>query len=150
MCLQCRTVPYLGAGFESFWLGTRLEALWERWWWHPNQAHNGYIETYLNLGAVGVFLLLGVLVSTFRKISKRMLTDFDFARLRLGFLFAIVAFNYTEAAFKGVHLVWTMFYIIALDYPRRVVHGERSHSDLSRSKAPQASLPVGALKNGSA
>ena len=110
--------PIVGAGFESFWLGPRLEALWAKWWWHPNQAHNGYIETYLNLGIVGLFLLVGVIISTFRKTSKQLLTDFDFARLRLGFLFAILFYNYTEAAFKAVHLVWTVFHIIAIDYPK--------------------------------
>jgi O-antigen ligase len=111
--------PIFGMGFESFWLGPRLDILWSKWWWQPNQAHNGYIETYLNLGAVGVFLLFGVLISTFRKISKQLLIDFDFARLRLGFLFAILFYNYTEAAFKAVHLVWTIFHIIAIDYPKR-------------------------------
>jgi O-antigen ligase len=116
--LAMQDSPILGTGFESFWLGSRVEELWAKWWWHPNQAHNGYIETYLNLGGIGVFLLACVLVSTFRKIAKQVLVDFDFARFRLAFLFAIVAFNFTEAAFKGVHLVWTMFYIIAIDYPR--------------------------------
>ncbi len=108
----------IGAGFESFWLGPRLEALWAKWWWHPNQAHNGYIEMYLNLGAIGVFLLIGVIVSTFRKTTARLQTDFDFGRLRLAFLFAIVLYSYTEAVFKGVHLVWTIFIIMAIDYRR--------------------------------
>jgi len=109
--------PILGVGFESFWLGWRLETLWAKWWWHPNQAHNGYIDIYLSLGAVGVVLLIGVVASTFRKISRQLVSNFDFARLRLGFLVAIVAFNFTEAGFKGVHLVWTVFYIIAMEYP---------------------------------
>jgi exopolysaccharide production protein ExoQ len=116
--LALQDSPILGTGFESFWLGPRLETLWAKWWWHPIQAHNGYLETYLNLGAVGVFLLLGVILATFRKITRGLSTDFDFARLRLGFLFAILAFNFTEAAFKAVHLVWTMFHIIAIDYPK--------------------------------
>ncbi len=38
--------PVFGAGFESFWLGPRLDVMWKKWWWHPIQAHNGYIETY--------------------------------------------------------------------------------------------------------
>jgi hypothetical protein len=29
----------------------------------------------------------------------------------------ILAYNFTEATFKGVHLVWTVFYLIAIDYP---------------------------------
>lgn len=110
--------PVFGTGFESFWLGPRLGILWAKWWWQPNQAHNGYIETYLNLGALGVFLLFGLLVSTFRKISKQLMIDFSFARLRFGLLFAILFYNYTEATFKAVHLVWTVFHIIAIDYPK--------------------------------
>lgn len=110
--------PLFGFGFESFWLGSRLDALWEKWWWHPNQAHNGYIETYLNLGLVGLFLLLGLLLSTFSKICRQMVTDFDVARLRFALLLAILMFNYTEAGFKAVHFVWTMFHIIAIDVRR--------------------------------
>jgi exopolysaccharide production protein ExoQ len=109
--------PIFGAGFESFWLGSRLDIMWAKWWWRPNQAHNGYIETYLNLGWLGVFLLGGVIVATFRKGRAELLRNVDYGRFRLAFLFAILAYNYTEAAFKGVHLVWTMFHLIAIDYP---------------------------------
>lgn len=111
--------PIFGFGFESFWLGERLDVLWAKWRWRPNQSHNGYLETYLNLGWIGVGLLVGALVSTFRKISRQLHTDFDFARLRMAFLFAIVLFNYAEAGFKGVHFMWTIFYIIAMELPRR-------------------------------
>jgi exopolysaccharide production protein ExoQ len=123
--LALQDSPILGLGFESFWLGARIEALWAKWWWHPNQAHNGYIETYLNLGGTGVFLLICVLISTFRKITKKALLDLDFYRFRLALLLAIIAFNFTEASFKAVHPVWTMFYIIAIDYPRSRVRQPR-------------------------
>jgi exopolysaccharide production protein ExoQ len=109
--------PILGAGFESFWLGTRLEKLWAIWWWQPNQAHNGYIETYLNLGFVGLLLLAILIIGTFQKIRLDLIRRLDFGRFRLGCLFAILAYNFTEATFKGVHLVWTLFYLIAVDYP---------------------------------
>jgi len=113
------TDPLLGAGFESFWLGERLEKMWAKWWWHPNQAHNGYIEVYLNLGLVGVAILLGWIVSTFHKIKKALLVNFEFGRFRLAFLFVVLAYNYTEATFKGVSLVWTIFHLISIDYGRR-------------------------------
>lgn len=35
----------------------------------------------------------------------------------MGFLLAVVAYNWTEASFKGLNLVWFVFYIIAMDYP---------------------------------
>lgn len=116
IALQDRTL--WGSGFESFWLGPRLELLWAKWWWQPNQAHNGYIETYLNLGAVGVALLAAVIIAVFRNISRELATNFVFAQWRLALLFAVLLFNFTEAAFKGVHFVWTIFYLVAIDYPR--------------------------------
>lgn len=126
--------PVVGAGFESFWLGERREALWQKWWWHPNQAHNGYIETYLNLGWLGVALLAGLLFVTYRKGRAALLRDVDEGRLRLAFLFAIVIYNYTEATFKGVHLVWTVFHLIAIDYPVK-----RSEQMSAASTAPAPS-----------
>ena len=111
--------PVFGAGFESFWLGDRLKKLWDIYWWHPIQAHNGYLETYLNLGLVGLALMIGLIVSTFRKGSRMLLDNFEFARFRLGFLAAFVFYNWTEAAFKALHPIWFVFYLIAMDCPKR-------------------------------
>ena len=35
-----------------------------------NQAHNGYIEIYLNLGWIGLALLGAIIVGGYRKIIK--------------------------------------------------------------------------------
>ncbi len=110
--------PLIGAGFESFWLGERLDALWAKWWWRPNQAHNGYIETYLNLGLIGLALLLAMLLSTFRAITATFATDMLLARFRMALLFVVVFYNFTEATFKAVHLIWTVFCVIALRVPK--------------------------------
>ena len=45
-----------------------------------------------------------------------MLRNADFGRLRLAFLFAILAYNYTEAAFKGLHFMWWILLVISVDY----------------------------------
>ncbi len=135
--LKLQPDPIIGAGFESFWLGKRLQKLWDVYWWRPNQAHNGYIETYLNLGWLGIFALAAVVIGTFRKICGDLLVRFEFARLRLAFLFAILAYNFTEATFKGVHLVWTIFYLIAVDYPRiGAPRKQPSRPNLRRSERP--------------
>ncbi len=115
-CVALVDNPIIGTGFESFWLGPRPQAILARWE-GIHQSHNGYVEIYLNLGYIGVFLLFGVIISSFRKIAKDLLSNFEFARLRLGFLFAIIFYNYGEATFQAVHPLWTIFYIIALDFP---------------------------------
>jgi exopolysaccharide production protein ExoQ len=141
--LRLQPDPIFGAGFESFWLGDRLDKLWAKWWWRPTQAHNGYIETYLNLGFVGIALLAGLMLGTFRKISLDLLRRFQFARFRLGFLFAILIYNFTEATFKGVHIVWTVFYLIAIDYPAvRKPRSEKRPAAASLKSKLSEPLPV--------
>lgn len=136
--------PILGTGFESFWLGYRLNALWAKWWWHPIQAHNGYIEAYLNLGAIGVALLFALFLSIFRSIAAKLTGDFEFSRLRMGFFFAILAYNFSEATFTGVALVWTIFQIIALDVPKITgfASGSDNQFDDANSLPMTAELPV--------
>jgi exopolysaccharide production protein ExoQ len=116
--LAFRTNPIFGVGFESFWLGERLQTLAETHWWHPTEAHNGYLDIYLDLGLLGLAMLAGLFVATFRKIRLELLRNFQWGRFRLGFLAAIVFYNWTEASFKGLHPLWLVFYIICLDYPR--------------------------------
>src|SRR5260370_23420772 len=63
LVLSLTGYPVFGTGFESFWLGPRLARIWSIYWWHPNEAHNGYLEVYLNLGWV-MLVLLPFLIST--------------------------------------------------------------------------------------
>jgi exopolysaccharide production protein ExoQ len=116
--LELHTNPIVGTGFESFWLGDRPQQLEGVFFFIPNEAHNGYLETYLTLGVVGVFLLVGLFIATFRKIRVELFRNFEWGRYRLGFFAAVVLYNWTEAAFKTLSAVWFVFYIIAMDYPR--------------------------------
>jgi exopolysaccharide production protein ExoQ len=109
--------PIFGTGYDSFWIGPRLERLWQKYWWSPNEAHNGYLEVYLSLGAVGLVLLASILVSTFKKIQKNLISgDFDYARFRMAFLFILLFYNITEAAFRGMSQMWLVFLLIALEH----------------------------------
>jgi O-antigen ligase len=121
-------------------LGPRLDALWKEFFWHPLQAHNGYIEIYLNLGVVGILLFIGQFVGTFRKIQRDLVQSFEFARLRLGFLVAIVLYNYTEAAFDTLSFVWTIFFLIAVDYPARRLSPSSLFHKLPPPRMAEASI----------
>jgi exopolysaccharide production protein ExoQ len=116
--LGFHTNPILGTGFESFWLGERLQRVAEIYWWHPAGAHNGYLETYLNLGLIGLSILIGLIIATFWKIRLELFRNFEWGRYRLGLLAALVLYNWTEGGFGTYSPVWFVFYIIAMDYPR--------------------------------
>ena len=85
-CLAVDTSPIFGVGFEAFWAGDRLHLLKEGRPWQPTESHNGYLETYLNLGFVGLFMLFGLIIATFRKIRLDLFRTPDWGRFQLGFL----------------------------------------------------------------
>jgi exopolysaccharide production protein ExoQ len=142
--LKLQPNPILGAGFESFWLGGRLQQLWARYIWYPNQAHNGYLEIYLNLGIVGIVLLAGLIIGTFRKIRLELLSRFELGRFRLGFFFAILVYNFTEAAFVSIHSVYTMFFLIAVDYSTVRRSRPKRCSEVRRSESKKTVVSAGA------
>jgi len=106
-----------GAGFETFWLGGRLEKFWRAYWWHPNQAHNGYIEVFLNLGWIGVALLGFVMAWGYRNVVGSLHRTPELGKLRLAYFVVAVLYNLTEAAFKVMHPVWTTFLLAIIAEP---------------------------------
>jgi exopolysaccharide production protein ExoQ len=116
--LKIKINPIFGVGFESFWLGDHLIQLHEGRSFQPNEAHNGYLEAYINLGLIGLLMLIAVILSAYGKIRSGLLKDFQFGRFRLACLLAIILYNFTEASFTGPQAMWLLFYIIALNYSR--------------------------------
>jgi O-antigen ligase len=109
----------LGKGYHSFWLGPGAERMWEKYYFHPTQAHNGYLETYLNGGLVGVCLLMAMIVSTARRVKEEVLLGDRFGMLLFSFLVVIVFYNWTEATLGGVNVFWMIVLVAALHYPPR-------------------------------
>lgn len=98
--------PLLGAGYDSFWLGSRLDKLWSIFPFQPNEAHDGYLEIYLQLGWIGIALLAAIIISGYRRILGAVRRASTASTLRLAFLVSALTYNLTEAAFKALHPVW--------------------------------------------
>jgi len=107
------TSPILGAGFESFWLGGPLDGRGYGRSWHVNEAHNGYLEVYLNLGWVGAVLLAVVIVTGYRNVIDLLRRDSEAGRLRLAYFVVGLMYSYTEAGFRMMGLVWICFLLAA-------------------------------------
>jgi exopolysaccharide production protein ExoQ len=115
--LQIRFNHILGTGFESFWLGPRADFFWHKYYFHPNEAHNGYIETYLNLGWVGVTLLAAQFVVGYQNIVSAFRRKMPTATLRFALLAVATLYNMTEAAFKVMHPMWIAFLFAVIWVP---------------------------------
>ena len=105
--------PLFGAGFESFWLGTRLEHIWITF---PeiNEAHNGYLEVFLNLGWIGLILLGIVIVTGYRSVMLELRRDVEMGYLKLAYLVGAVVYSLTEAGFRMMNPVWFLFLLAVI------------------------------------
>jgi O-antigen ligase len=106
----------LGAGFESFWMGPRLNAVYSRLsdFMHVNEAHNGYIEVYLNLGIVGVGLLVMILVSAYRGAVAAIRFEPRFGGLMLAYIVTAALYSITEAGFRMLDPMWIFLLLAAV------------------------------------
>jgi len=104
----------VGAGFESFWLGPRVQSVWRQLsqFMHVNEAHNGYIEVYLNLGLVGVCLIALLLISGYRHAVEAFRSDPAIGGLMLAYLVSAVSYSITEAGFRLLNPIW-IFLLLA-------------------------------------
>jgi O-antigen ligase len=112
----------IGAGFMSFWSGRRLEGIWAILGTGINQAHNGYLEQYFNLGYVGVAFIAVIILSGLVKVRKRLDIDYPSSILRLCIIVSAVFYNYTEAAFYGVSNMWLLLMFAVIEMPEQQIN----------------------------
>jgi O-antigen ligase len=133
--------PLLGAGFESFWLGPRLLQIWNAFPnLYVNEAHNGYIEIYLNFGVVGLILILGLLLhGAFTSISGFRI-DPCASSLMLAYVLTTAMYSYTEAGFRTLSVPWG-FLLIAIIGANSVFKRSEKQSRKVRALIPQGRKP---------
>src|SRR5215472_882763 len=110
--------PIVGTGYESFWLGERLQRIWDMNA-KINESHNGYLEVFLNLGWVGVILLTVMLVTGYRNVVAAFRRDPNAGILRLAYFVTVLVYNLTEAAFKELNPIWFFFLLAISVVPER-------------------------------
>jgi len=98
--------PWLGAGYETFLMGPRLvqlKAIIDKTF---QEAHNGYLEVWLNLGWVGVVLFAFLLITGYQRVVAAFRRDPTVGNLRLAFFVAVVIEGLTEAPFRMLSPTW--------------------------------------------
>ena len=145
--------PVLGAGFETFWLGDRLLAMWKAFpVFLPNQAHNGYLEMYINLGVVGLILFLFALGSSYRSLHGKLLDAISAPRIDrhelmlsvfgIAYFVAYLLYNVTEATYKPLTVLFLVFLAVTIRYtPVEAVATVAVRSRKSTSGGPSGDDP---------
>jgi O-antigen ligase len=111
--------PLIGTGFESFWNAnahkvsrclTRLGFLDMS---NLVSAHDGYVEAYLDIGLVGLCLLVLVLISGYRRAGEAFRRNREVGGLILAYLVTGVFYSITEAGFRLMAPSW-IFLLLAM------------------------------------
>jgi O-antigen ligase len=131
--------PLIGTGgYRSFWVSSFAQSTKDHYYFYINQSHNGYLETYLNNGLIGLGLLLGLIISAGIKIRKRLVLGNRFAVLQFAFFVIVVFSNWTEATFNTLNPIWFVFLLATISYSHpgvSVVNPTRTRDGLvSRSQ----------------
>lgn len=115
--------PLLGAGYEGFWFGPNVEIfrqqLLEAGWYPPlvailNEAHNGYIEVYLNLGWIGICLIAMILASAYFGAYRAFQTDPEVGSLAFAFIAVSLVYSITEAGFRMLTPAWIFLLLVMM------------------------------------
>jgi O-antigen ligase len=114
--------PIFGTGYESFWLGDRLQRIGDMTSNGIQEAHNGYLEMYLNLGWMGLTLLALIIAMGYRRVVVVALRqDPNTGKLMLAYFVLALIYNFTEAGFKMQNPVWIFFLLAVMAIPKATV-----------------------------
>lgn len=121
--LSVHTNPLIGTGYETFWLGPRLDWVWRQGFGTINEAHNGYLEVYLNLGCIGLLFLALLIIFSYATICKNLRNNVTLGSLGLAIWTAMLFHSVTEADFRS-GLMWLTFLVVGLTVPVRTSQQE--------------------------
>lgn len=111
----------VGAGFEGFWLSPNVrifqQELLDKGYWPGlvailNEAHNGYIEVYLNLGLVGLGLLIAILIKGYLNSIRIIQREPEFGGFVLASTAVAVVYGINEAGFRIMNPVWVLLLLV--------------------------------------
>jgi O-antigen ligase len=105
--------PILGHGFGGFWTDEMRSQT-------SSHAHNGYLDTILNMGFLGLMLFSIFLLSSCRKAHKAVAYHFDWSVLWICFLLMAVVHNIAEStvvSFTTQLMVFVLFLAVCSKTP---------------------------------
>jgi exopolysaccharide production protein ExoQ len=111
--------PWIGTGYESFWNANAPKVnriLRDAGYIDMSNlvsAHNGYLEVYLDLGLIGLFLIAVILINGYRHACRAFLLDPELGGLFLAYVATVTIYGITEVSFRVLGASW-LFLLLAV------------------------------------
>jgi O-antigen ligase len=86
---------FFGVGFGGFWNNKLVEVM------RINEAHNGYLDTILNMGVIGLILISIFLIASCRKAQREMTQDSDWGIFWFCIILMTVLHNIAESSISS-------------------------------------------------
>jgi len=125
--LEQQTDPIFGHGFEIFWDTDRgktvIAGLMQ-----INSTHNGYLETYVDGGIVGVGLLIFMMLVGGRRVIDRLFAKHPLGTMGLVFWLLAILYNFSETSFFRLDILWFTLLLLLVQSPltkQQRVHAQR-------------------------
>ncbi|MFX0135334.1 MAG: O-antigen ligase family protein [Candidatus Hodarchaeota archaeon] len=96
--------PILGTGYGGFW-GLDPRSYED---FNVSQAHNGYLDVYLQVGIVGLITLTFFIFEFSGNIRNTINYDYDWGIFGMCFLAMMLLHNYVEGDFIRSNCLWTI------------------------------------------
>jgi O-antigen ligase len=121
--INLKTVnPVLGAGYWNFWGGPGGDIINRAMDSLIPNAHNGYLDMYLDGGFVGIFFLFFMLLTSGLRIARYLksggtLSEIDrYQRIRFALLIVAIIYNLSESIFARIGTTWFTTLLVMADY----------------------------------
>jgi O-antigen ligase len=82
--------PLVGYGYDSFWSADHIDELSRQLQWAVRDSHSSYIETLLNVGAIGAALLAGIVALATLQAGRSLGSGTGYQFLFGLFLYAVI------------------------------------------------------------
>jgi O-antigen ligase len=106
-----RQHPWLGYGYDAFWLGRGGDSIRVAVGWDAPHSHNGFLDLSLDIGLIGTALfLIGLLIPLRRAFLHALKTQDPFRLWPLLYLTVFLLYNLTETTtVVGNSLEWLLY-----------------------------------------
>ena len=98
----------LGSGYESYWIKYYKE-IWAKWTFLPISAHNGFVEVLLNLGLIGLVIMIYVISRSLSHLITQDSLSRPLGHWNLTVLTLFIISNLTESWLICMSLGWYLF-----------------------------------------